>query len=57
MNNAIEAMLRERFLSVDYASAKADVSNFIRDNSSLSLWKKELFLSTLDELKMEPSSS
>lgn len=53
----VKTLLRERFLSVDYASAKADVSNFIRDSSSLSLWKKELFLSTLDELKMETSSS
>ena len=44
-------LLKERFETVDYESAKEDVSNFISNKDSLTLWKKELFLSTLDELK------
>ena len=44
-------MLKARFETVDYESAKEDVSNFIHDKSGLSLWKKELFLATLNELK------
>ena len=44
-------LLKERFETVDYESAKEDVSNFINNKDSLTLWKKELFLSTLDELK------
>ena len=47
----VKQLLKERFESVDYKSAKDDVSNFIKDKESLNLWKKELFLSTLDELK------
>lgn len=47
----VKQLLKERFESVDYKSAKDDVSNFIQDKESLNLWKKELFLSTLDELK------
>lgn len=47
----VKELLRDRFLTVDYESAKEDVSNFISDKESLNLWKKELFLSTLDELK------
>ncbi len=44
-------LLKERFETVDYESAKEDVSNFINNKDNLKLWKKELFLSTLDELK------
>lgn len=44
-------LLKERFETIDYESAKEDVSNFINNKDSLKLWKKELFLSTLDELK------
>lgn len=46
----IKKLLKERFENVDYESAKEDVSNFISDKSSLKLWKKELFLSTLELL-------
>ena len=46
----IKKLLKERFENVDYESAKEDVSNFILDKSSLQLWKKELFLSTLELL-------
>lgn len=47
----VKEMLKARFETVDYESAKEDVSNFIHDKSGLSLWKKELFLVTLNELK------
>lgn len=47
----VKGLLRERFETVDYESAKEDVSSFISDKEQLNLWKKELFLSTLDELK------
>lgn len=47
----VKEMLKARFETVDYESAKEDVSNFINDKSELSLWKKELFLVTLNELK------
>ena len=50
---AVKQMLSERFASVDYESAKEDVQRFIHDKQSLELWKKELFLSTLDELKKQ----
>lgn len=49
----VKELLKERFLTVDYSSAKEDVSNFISDKEAVSLWKKELFLSTLDELQIE----
>ncbi len=47
----VKEMLKERFEGVDYSSAKEDVSNFISDKDNLRLWKKELFLATLEELK------
>lgn len=47
----VKELLKERFEVVDYESAKKDVSRFISDQESLKLWKKELFLSTLGELK------
>lgn len=47
----IKEMLKNRFETVDYESAKKDVSNFISNKSSLNLWKKELFIATLDDLK------
>lgn len=46
----IKELLKERFESVDYELAKEDVSNFIQDKNSLKIWKKELFISTLDLL-------
>lgn len=47
----VRDFLRERFLNVDYESAKEDVAKFITNRDSLNLWKKELFLSTLDLLQ------
>ena len=46
----VKELLKEKFESTDYESAKRDVSNFVSDKTSLNLWKKELFLSTLDGL-------
>ena len=48
----LKKMLQERFTSFDYNLARKDVSSFITDQESLSLWSKELFLSTLDYLKL-----
>ena len=48
----LKKMLQERFACVDYNLARKDVSSFITDQESLSLWSKELFLSTLDYLKL-----
>ncbi len=50
--NKVKELLAERFKSVDYDLAKKDVSNFIKDKQKLDLWKKELFLSTLDNIKI-----
>jgi len=47
----VKEMLRTKFESVNYEQAKEDVSSFITDISNLNLWKKELFLSTLGDLK------
>lgn len=46
----VKELLKAKFESIDYESAKADVSNFIIDKESLKNWKKELFISTLNEL-------
>lgn len=47
----VKELLKNRFSTVDYKSAKDDAKNFISDESSLDIWGKELFLSTLQELK------
>ena len=49
----VKEMLFNKFSNVDYKSAKEDVKNFIVDKDSLNLWKKELFISTLDDLECE----
>lgn len=46
----VKQMLKDRFSTVDYEAAKADVSNFIDDTYNLNLWKQDLFISTLDYL-------
>ena len=46
----VKELLKIRFESVDYKSAKLDVSNFISNQENLNFWKKELFISTLDKL-------
>ena len=47
----VKKLLAEKFSSVDYESAKEDVIRFIKDDESLKIWKKELFLSTLEQLE------
>lgn len=49
----VKEMLRERFETVNYNQAIEDVSSFITDRESLKIWKKELFVSTLTELKVK----
>ena len=48
----VKDLLRTKFESTDYESAKEDVYSFIDDKDSLSVWKKELFLSTIEKLKV-----
>ena len=47
----VKEMLREKFNNTNYESAKQDLSYFIDNKDSLQFWKKELFFSTLDQLK------
>lgn len=47
----LKKMLTEKFNSVDYNKAKEDVAPFIKDINVISLWSKELFLSTLESLE------
>lgn len=46
----VKELLKVKFESIDYESAIKDVSNFIDNKSSLKMWKKELFISTLTSL-------
>ena len=46
----VKELLKAKFESTDYEYAKEDVSNFIYNKDSLNLWKKELFISTINEL-------
>ena len=48
----VKELLRDKFENTDFESAKEDVVNFIYDKENLSCWKKELFISTLDSLKV-----
>ncbi len=47
----VKELLKEKFSNVDYESAKEDVVSFIDNKEGLNVWKKELFLSTLESLK------
>ena len=47
----VKELLKAKFETVDYESAKEDVVSFIRDKESLNTWKEELFLAMLNELK------
>lgn len=46
----VKELLAKKFETTDYESVKEDVSNFIIDKAGLDIWKKELFISTLDNL-------
>lgn len=48
----VKDLLRAKFESTDYESAKEDVYSFIDNKDDLSVWKKELFLSTIEKLKV-----
>ena len=39
----VKKMLLERFETIDYEQAKRDVEPFIRDTTSLALWKADFF--------------
>ena len=47
----VKELLKAKFDNVDYESAKEDVASFVENKESLNLWKKELFLATLEYLK------
>ncbi|MGI6377762.1 MAG: nucleotidyl transferase AbiEii/AbiGii toxin family protein [Bacilli bacterium] len=49
----VRELLKEKFAEIDYEAAKKDVASFISDKDSLNLWKAELFISTLKELKAQ----
>lgn len=49
----VKQLLKDKFEHVDYEAAKEDVANFIKNKQSLSLWKKDFFLSTIDRLQSE----
>lgn len=50
-NEKLKSLLKEKFETVNFESARRDVENFISDPDSLSSWNKELFLSTLAKLQ------
>lgn len=47
----VKQLLKERFESTNYSLAIDDVSRFIDNHENLELWNKDLFISTLDQLK------
>ena len=47
----VKQLLKEKFESTNYSLAIDDVSRFISDDENLELWNKDLFISTLDQLK------
>lgn len=46
----VKDLLKDRFENTNFDLAKKDVSAFIDDLDSLKFWKKELFISSLNEL-------
>ena len=49
----LKELLAAKFKSIDYNSAIKDIKNYLLDNSSIPDWNSELFLKTLDELRVE----
>ena len=49
----VKDLLKNKFMTIDYQSAKEDVANFINDKDVLRLWSSELFISTLDKLQVK----
>lgn len=44
-------ILKKRFTSIDYQTAKADVQPFVKDQTTLNLWTSEFFISISQDLK------
>ncbi len=49
----VKEMLKAKFEIINYELAKEDVLNFVPSKSMLSLWKKELFIATLNDLRAD----
>ena len=47
----VKALLKNKFEMVDYKLAKEDVLHFIENKNELDCWGKELFISTIEQLK------
>jgi predicted nucleotidyltransferase component of viral defense system len=50
----VRQLLRERFKSIDYAQAKADVIPFVTDPGALELWSAEFFCAITEGLEEAP---
>lgn len=53
----VKELLKAKFESVNYESAKEDVSNFITDQNSFKFWGEDLFISTISDLKADSFDS
>ncbi len=42
--NSLKQMLNDKFTTINYKDAKADVMPFIKDKKSLDVWSKEFFI-------------
>ena len=50
----VRQLLRERFKSIDYAQAKADVMPFVANPEALDLWSAEFFCAITEGLEEAP---
>lgn len=51
--DTLRGILKKRFESIDYDSAKEDVRNFISDKASLDVWCPDFFIQITEELKSD----
>jgi predicted nucleotidyltransferase component of viral defense system len=49
----LKAAITKRFSTIDFASAKSDVSPFIKDQAELEVWSKDFFVQITERLKAE----
>ena len=49
----IKQLLKQRFNSIDFDEAKADVLPFVKDKSKLDLWNKEFFIAITENLQAD----
>lgn len=49
----VKRMLTERFETIDYTQAKADLEQFIRDKASLDIWSADFFIQITEGLMSE----